>query len=398
MEKKGAFTDWVLLGAIALVTGAGLVTMYSFVGDNAFFERQMVWALLGFAAMLGLSVLDFRFLRRTGVILALYGVTAGMLLLLFAVGSVFQGAQSWFSVGALSLQPSDPAKIAVIALLAKYFSRRHIEIRQLRHLFISGAYVFFIFLLVFVQPDFGSALIIASLWLGMVLIAGISLRHLSYVLIAGVLSGVVLWLFVFEDYQRERLLTFLNPYTDLQGAGYNAYQSTVAVGSGRILGKGVGYGTQSKLHFLPEYETDFIFAAFAEEWGFVGTTLLLLIYGVIIWRIVAVARRGQTNFEMLFCAGVAILFISQIVVHAGMNIGLLPVTGTTIPFMSYGGSHYLTESIAVGIVLGMRRYARVAARAAEKGEDLVPVPAAPEPTPQPRAGISPDMRGGYLQG
>jgi rod shape determining protein RodA len=157
-------------------------------------------------------------------------------------------------------------------------------------------------------------------------------------------------------------MTFLNPLTDIQGAGYNAYQSTVAVGSGELLGKGVGYGTQSKLQFLPEYETDFIFAAFAEEWGFVGVLLLFCLYGIVLWRILAAALMGSTNFETLFCVGVAVLFLSHIVIHVGMNIGLLPVTGTTIPLMSYGGSHLVVEYVALGMVLAMRRYGRAVHR------------------------------------
>ena len=168
-----------------------------------------------------------------------------------------------------------------------------------------------------------------------------------------------MWQFAFKDYQKERILTFLNPLEDIQGAGYNAYQSTVAVGSGELIGKGIGYGTQSKLLFLPEYETDFIFAAFAEEWGLLGVLVLFGGFGIVIWRLLSHAVHGASNFETLFATGVAILFISHFFVHIGMNIGLLPVTGTTVPFLSYGGSHLVTEYVAVGMVLAMRRYARL---------------------------------------
>ena len=160
------------------------------------------------------------------------------------------------------------------------------------------------------------------------------------------------------DYQKDRILTFLDPLADIQGTGYNAYQSTIAVGSGQLWGKGVGYGTQSKLEFLPEYETDFIFAAFAEEWGLVGVGLLFALFGVVIWRLLTHALYGATNFERLFATGVAILFISHFGIHIGMNIGLLPVTGTTVPFLSYGGSHLLTEFVGVGMVLAMARYTK----------------------------------------
>jgi len=171
---------------------------------------------------------------------------------------------------------------------------------------------------------------------------------------------IVFWFFLLEPYQKDRILVFLHPLADLSGAGYNAYQSTIAVGSGELFGKGVGYGTQSRLQFLPEYETDFIFAAFAEEWGFVGSALLLILFGLVIWRILRVALVGASNFEILFGIGVAILFVSQMVVNIGMNVGLLPVTGLPLPFMSYGGSHLLAEFVALGILAGMRRQARIA--------------------------------------
>ena len=171
-------------------------------------------------------------------------------------------------------------------------------------------------------------------------------------------SPPLLWSFVFEDYQKQRITTFLHPLADIQGSGYNAYQSTIAVGSGELWGRGIGYGTQSRLQFLPEYETDFIFAAFAEEWGFFGVLLLLLLFGVVLWRVLVNAFYGATNFEALFGVGVAILLMSHLSVHVGMNIGLLPVTGITLPFMSYGGSHLLTEFMGLGILMGMRRYQR----------------------------------------
>ncbi len=188
--------------------------------------------------------------------------------------------------------------------------------------------------------------------------AGIKFRHLAIVAFLGVVAFMGLWNFGFQEYQKDRILTFLHPLADIQGTGYNAYQSTIAVGSGELWGKGVGYGTQSKLQFLPEYETDFIFAAFAEEWGLIGVGLLFTLYGVVIWRLIIHALQGATNFERLFATGVAILFTSHFLIHIGMNIGLLPVTGTTVPFLSYGGSHLLTEFLGVGIVIAMARYTK----------------------------------------
>jgi rod shape determining protein RodA len=353
-----AHIDWTLLLSAVLISCAGLITMNSFVDENAFFDRQIVWLVFSIVIFFLFSFVDFRFLRRTNVIVVLFVSSLLLLALVLLFGEVVKGAQSRFDFIFFSLQPSDPIKIVVILLLAKYFSRRHVEIAHIRHVIVSGFYAFIVFLLVFLQPDFGSAIIIASIWLGMVLVSGISRKHIALVILLVSVSGIGLWFSVFEDYQKERILTFLHPLTDIQGAGYNAYQSTIAVGSGEFWGKGIGYGTQSKLQFLPEYETDFIFAAFAEEWGLGGVLLLFLLYGIVLYRILFHAVYGATNFEILFGVGVAIFFMSHLAIHVGMNIGLLPITGTTIPFMSYGGSHLVTEFAALGILIGMSRYSR----------------------------------------
>lgn len=347
-----------LFGAALTLTALGLLTMYTFAGDNAYFERQLIWVGVGIAAFLIALVPDYRIVRDGNTLFVLYLGTVALLVLVLLFGETVKGAQSRFDLGFFSIQPSEYAKLALIAVLAKYFSKRHELIGQFRHIFVSGVYAFLPFVLVALQPDLGSAIILFLIWFGMVLVAGIRPRHLATVLVLVITATTLLWTFGLATYQKERILTFLDPLADLQGAGYNAYQSTIAVGSGQLLGKGVGYGTQSKLQFLPEYETDFIFAAFAEEWGFVGTLFLLALFGVVIWRILRYATRAATNFECLFAAGVAILLISHVCLHIGINIGLLPVTGTTIPFLSYGGSHLMTEFLALGVVVAMYRYAR----------------------------------------
>ncbi|MCX6703292.1 MAG: rod shape-determining protein RodA [Candidatus Zambryskibacteria bacterium] len=350
--------DWIITGSIVVLVCAGLVTMNSFVGTTSFFDKQVVLFFVSFGIFLCASVVDWRFLRRTQVVMVLYGLAVVLLASLFVVGSVFKGAQSWFSIGGFTFQPVDSAKLAVILLLSKYFSRRHVEIAHIRHIIVSGMYVGIIFLLVFLQPDFGSAIIIFATWLGMVLVSGISKKHLAFVAILGVCMFGFLWLFIFRPYQKARIMTFVNPLTDIRGSGYNAYQSVIAVGSGEIFGKGIGYGTQSKLQFLPEYQTDFIFAAFAEEWGFAGVIILLVLYTIVFTRMLRIAARGESNFEVLFGTGLTILFMTHATIHIGMNIGLLPVTGNTLPFMSYGGSHLLNEFLALGILMGMNKYSR----------------------------------------
>ncbi|MEK7179138.1 MAG: FtsW/RodA/SpoVE family cell cycle protein, partial [Patescibacteria group bacterium] len=347
---------------------AGLLTMDSFVGENYFFERQVIWITLAFAIFFVFSAIDWRFIKRTGVLAALFVFAVGVLSLLFAAGHVAKGAQSWFSFGGFSFQPSDPVKILLILIFAKYFSRRHIEIAHVRHILVSGFYMFVPFVLVFLQPDFGGAIIIFSIWLGMIAVSGVSKKHLAAVFLTGLIAFGALWSFAFEEYQKKRILTFLNPLTDIQGAGYNAHQSTIAVGSGGLFGKGVGYGTQSRLKFLPEYETDFIFAAFAEEWGLVGVLLLFGLFGIVLWRVLANALLGAGNFEIFFGIGLALYLMSHFAIHVGMNVGLLPVTGTTLPFVSYGGSHLVTEFAGLGILMGMRRYRRAAHREDSENE------------------------------
>lgn len=348
--------DPYLVGASLLLAFFGLVTMYSFTGENAFFERQLVWIGVACVLMLVAMLPDYRLLRSSNIVITLYGIFLGLLVLVLFIGEITLGAQSRFDLGFFSLQPSDPAKLVLIIMLAKYFSKRHEYIGQFRHIIISGVYAFLFFALVFIQPDFGSAIILFFIWFGMVIVAGIRFKHLAMVFLFGAVAFVGLWNFAFQDYQKQRIMTFLDPLADIQGAGYNAYQSTVAVGSGQLLGKGIGYGTQSKLQFLPEYETDFIFAAFAEEWGLVGVLLLFTMFGVVIWRLLLHAINAASNFERLFTTGVAVLFVSHFFVHIGMNIGLLPVTGTTVPFLSYGGTHLMTEFVGLGMVMAMRRY------------------------------------------
>lgn len=358
--------DWQLFVPAILISLAGLVTMNSFSGEELFFSRQVVWLCVSIGVFFVANAFEWQFISRTKVVTTLFFVMLGVLTLLFGLGIVSNGARSWFDLGGFNIQPSDPAKIVLIIVLAKYFSRRHIEIANLRHIVVSGVYAGLITLLVLLQPDFGSAVILFGIWFALVLVSGISKKHLLAVSGIGLVTIAFMWIFVFENYQKARILTFLSPLSDIQGAGYNAYQSTIAVGSGEIMGKGIGLGSQSKLLFLPEYQTDFIFAAFAEEWGFIGAILLLFFASLLVLRMVDIARKASTNFETLFTLGVVAMIGIHIFIHTGMNIGLLPVTGIVFPFMSYGGSHLLTEWFALGILSSMSRRAQ-GARLSDRG-------------------------------
>ncbi|MDO8575601.1 MAG: rod shape-determining protein RodA [bacterium] len=350
--------DWILFGAVIPLLGFGILTMNSFTGEGSFFEKQIIWAGISLGVFFLLSFVDFSFLRRTNIVMFAYIFVSVILIILFGMAHVIKGAQSWISFGLFSFQPSELAKLVLILVLAKYFSRRHVEIANIRHIFVSGFYAFFVFILVMLQPDFGSSIIIFLIWLGMVFVSGISKRHLLLVFLVGLVAFGGLWFFGFKDYQKARIKNFMNPLADIHKTGYNAYQSTIAVGSGQILGKGIGYGTQSKLKFLPEYQTDFIFAAFAEEWGLLGVITMFILFSIVIWRILINAYEGATNFEILFGLGLAVMFIAHFTINIGMNIGLLPVTGVTVPFLSYGGTHLLIEFTGLGILMGIRRHSR----------------------------------------
>jgi rod shape determining protein RodA len=362
--------DAFLFIPMLFVLVAGLLTMSSFLGHDSYFWKQGLFIIICIGAFLFAASLEYRFLKQTRVVVGIYAGLLTTLTLLFVLGKVSKGAQSWFHLGGFSFQPTDYMKLGLIIVLAKYFSRRHVEIANIRHIIVSGIYAFIPFVLVVLQPDFGSAMVIFAIWLGMVLVSGISKKHLLIVFGMGTVAFLLAWNFAFKPYQKARIINFIDPLHDIRGTGYNAYQSTIAVGSGGLFGKGIGYGTQSRLNFLPEYKTDFIFAAYAEEWGFVGAVLLLLFYFLIMYKLASYALVADSTFEALFTYGVLIWFLTHVLINIGMNIGIMPVTGIPLPLMSYGGSHLLSECLALGMAVGMHAYARAGHKYHMKNEFL----------------------------
>lgn len=357
--QRYAGIDWILFLATMPLLAAGLISMRSFGGESDYyFTRQLFWIGISFFVFFAFSLVDWRFLRKSELLAGFFVLVSFFLAALLVLGKTIKGSASWFDLGLFSVEPVDPLKIVVILILAKYFSRRHIEIANIRHIILPSLYVFIPAFLVFLQPDFGSFIIIFLIWLGMMLVSGINKKHLLAIFLIVIVALASAWFFVFKPYQKSRILTFIDPARDSRGAGYNALQSMIAVGSGRFFGKGIGFGSQSRLEFLPEHQTDFVFAAFAEEWGFVGAVFIFLFYGIIIWRIFRIAALGRSNFESLYGIGVAIFLLAHFFVNIGMNIGIMPITGTTLPFLSYGGTHMLTVYTALGILMGMRRYSR----------------------------------------
>lgn len=349
--------DWFLLGAVAVLIAMGLVTLFSLRDASAvpFFERQLVWSLVGFAALVSLSFLDFRFFRaQSGVVLGLY--LLAVLLLVFVVVSkvTFRGISAWIQIGDVFIQPVEIAKLALIILLAKFFSNRHIEIYRIRHLIVSGVYFFIPTLLVLLQPDLGSALVLVAIWLSIIVFSGMKLRHIFLLGVMSILVAGIAWSFLLAPYQKSRITSFVNPYSDPKGAGYQMIQSMIAVGSGGVWGKGLGYGSQSHLNFLPEAQTDFVFAAFAEEWGFVGVAVMLFAFFMFLARVVWIGMKSSDSFSRLYTLGFAAFIFSQAFVHIGMNMGVMPITGITLPFVSYGGSSLVSILGGVGILQSIR--------------------------------------------
>src|SRR3989338_3227791 len=340
--------DWAPLLAALMLVLLGLVTMKSFgQGGDYFFTRQIIWALAGLLAIF----IDWSFLKTNSIfLLMLYLGLVLTLFLLILTGQAVKGASSWLKIGGLTIEPVELLKPVLVLVLAKYFSKRHVEIARFVHLFISFVYAAVPMALVMLQPDLGSAIVLGAIWLGMALVGGIKLRHLIFLFFTGLLITTIAWNFFLLPYQKTRMTAFINPQNDIRGSGYHAQQSVIAIGSGEIFGKGIGLGTQSRLEFLPEHETDFIFAAFAEEWGFVGVLFLLLFFGIIIWRILRTGIYGESNFEKLYAAGLAILLLFQSAIHIGMNSGVLPITGLGMPFLSYGGSSLVSFFLALGIL------------------------------------------------
>jgi len=308
---------------------------------------------------LGASFIDFRLFRtQSAAVFFSYACVVLLLGLVLLTNARIRGAESWLFFYGVSVQPVEAAKLVLIVLLAKFFSKRHVEIYRLQHLVVSALYVAIPVLLALLQPDLGSALILLVIWGAVILFSGIKLRHFAILTALCVVMGVGAWLLILEPYQKARITSFINPYHDPEGGGYQMIQSMIAVGSGRVWGKGLGYGSQTHLHFLPEAETDFIFAAFAEEWGFLGVSVMLALFFVVWWRVIAIGMASSDNFSRLYTLGFATLLFVQSFIHIGMNMGILPITGITLPFVSYGGSSLVTLLIGLGIVQNIKINAR----------------------------------------
>jgi len=347
--------DFVNLFLALSMTFLGMITFYHSFGDNQhlFFKQTISLAIALFLYFI-FSNIDIRFYKNQKFINFIYFATLFLLFSLYIFGSVLSGAKSWINLGFFAFQPTDFAKLVLVLVLAKYFAKKHLEINKLRHLFFSGFYAFWIFLLILIQPDLGSALTILGIWFFMILIFGVSKKYVISFLLLGSVLAVLMYSFGLKPYQQERVKVFLGIKNDPLGSGYNINQANIALGSGQIFGKGIGEGTQNHLGYLPESETDFIISSFGEEWGFLGIILYLIIYLIFSLRILWIAYTARSNFESMLVIGILVYYTIHFIFHIGINLDIFPVTGVTLAFMSYGGSHLLVEFIGLGIINRVR--------------------------------------------
>ncbi len=357
LNRYTSYIDWYLFVPSFLLTFLGLFVLYDPLAKfgGALFAKQAIWLLFATLIFVFVSRMDLSFIKNGKLLLLLYFVSVIVLIFILFFADIVKGASSRIDLFGVSIQPTDPIKIVLIALLAKYFEKRHTFIADIKHIIITGIYTAVLFLLLALQPDLGSALVMGAIWFFVILFSGLNKKHFIFMLLSLSLISAGAWQFALKDYQKKRIISFLNPGADIYGSGYNVRQAKIAIGSGGFWGKGIAYGTQSRLNYLPEYETDFIFAAFAEEWGFVGVTLMLILFLVLFSRIFYIAFSSNSNFTILFAIGVFAMFFTHFTINIGMNLGLLPVTGVPLPFLSYGGSHLVVEFLALAILSSLKR-------------------------------------------
>jgi rod shape determining protein RodA len=354
--------DWKFFGIICAILTLGVATIFSISSHpspsaaDSLWIRQICWVFLGLAAFFVMAFIDYHEIVRVAYVF--YAIVIILLVLVLAVGRVGQGAQRWISVGPLSFQPSEISKLALLLLLARYFSERLRRAPfRIFELWAPGLLLLVPLALILKQPDLGTALVILFIFTTMILLVGLRSRSLIFGLLVGVMLLPFLWQFFWnhlKEYQKERLLTFLNPNADPLGTGYHIIQSKIAIGSGEIVGKGLLGGTQSQLKFLPEGHTDFIFAVFAEEWGFVGVVILLALYLSLILIGIEIAYRSKDSLGSLLASGIVCMITFYLLINIGMTMGVMPVVGIPLPLMSYGGTAMVTTMAALGLLMNIK--------------------------------------------
>jgi rod shape determining protein RodA len=345
--------DWILFTAVILLVCFGLAEIYSVaLGrsqlDLLNFKKQIIFIIVGIVLLFLLAVFDYHNLRTYQRYFYLLSLILLVGVLIF--GQVNRGTKGWYNLAGFNLQPVEFVKFVLVLFLAKYFSSASLRVEGLKHLLISGAGVLAFIALVLAQPDFGSAFVLFLFWLTMVALAGFDKKYFLAIFLALAVLSVVSWYFVFQDYQKQRFEAFLNPALSPLKQSYNISQAIIAVGAGQITGRGLGFGSQSQLKFLPEAQTDFIFAVAAEELGFSGVLLILLFFAIFFYRSLYHLKRVNNDFGVFFILGTVNLIFIEMFINIGMNLGILPVVGISLPFLSYGGSGLVSSLMLVGVM------------------------------------------------
>lgn len=346
-----ALLDWSLLIGVLTLTSIGLVAIYGIgISQDPVqlfpFYKQLVATAIGLVIMTCLTIIDYRHVRSLSVILYLGG--AALLLLVAIFGEVVNGTRGWFQFAGLSFQPVEIGKLTLVAYLAALLARSGRGRLSWQLFGLSGAAMFLYVLLVMLQPDFGSAMVMCATWGILCLFKGLPKRAWIILPLIALISGALLWSFGLKPYQRARITSFVNPSHDLRGASYNAAQARIAIGSGGLFGKGIGEGSQARLRFLPEAATDFMFAVLGEEWGFTGILVILSVFGLILWRYLMIAEASGDDFATLLLVGLGGIIFIHVTINTGMNLGVAPVTGIPLPFLSAAASYMTVMFMSVG--------------------------------------------------
>jgi len=344
--------DWLLAVSVFLLFLLGLSAIYSvglnqeFVGMTNF-HKQVIFGLIGFLAFFILGVNNYNLYRVYAKVFWLAMIVLLVFVLFF--GQTVNGTKGWFFLFGLGLQPVEVAKVALVAVLARFFSNRFQHFFVSKHIIVSLVFVLTFVLPVILQPDFGSALVLLGVWFITLILTGVKKTPLLILLLLGVLATSLTWGFFLQDYQKDRIKVFFNPLDDPLGSGYNVAQSIIAIGSGNFFGRGLGFGSQSQLKFIPEAQTDFIFAVIAEELGFLGVAVVFVLFGIIFWRLTVLAKTAADDFGQFLIIGIMSVLLIHLTINIGMNLGVMPVMGISLPFVSYGGSFLITCFMLMGL-------------------------------------------------
>jgi rod shape determining protein RodA len=344
--------DWVLMISVSLLLVVSLLIIYSvsFSGatlNSSNLEKQIISIVIGLGLMFFLAFFDYRLLNYHST--KLYFLMLIILMTVIFLGKTVKGHTGWLEFFSFNVQPVEIAKIIMIIFLASFLSRKKNQLSIIVRIIVSIVLVFIPIFLILRQPDLGSSVIILSCWIVLLLASGLNKKNLALLLIIGILGMSSSWFFL-KDYQKDRIVNFVKPQNDPMGSGYNVIQATIAVGSGGFFGKGLGHGSQSQLNFLPEKHTDFIFSVITEELGLLGALAIFVLFGIIFWRIKETARLARDNFGYLIALGILAMLFFQTFINIGMNIGIMPVAGVPLPFLSYGGSAMVVLLSSVGLI------------------------------------------------